>query len=98
MKALDKFNIISAARASKAYDKAVTCIDHNRFIADREAALKEQGLRIEEGVLCGSGGVKQVIIKKGLVLMQITAGIGEGNIADTVVLGEVIDGRFFEAE
>ena len=98
MKALDKFNIISAARASKAYDKASTCIDHNRFIADRETALKEQGLRIEEGVLCGSGGVKHVIIKKGLVLMQITAGIGEWNIADTVVLGEVIDGRFFEAE
>ena len=98
MKALDKFNIISAARASKAYDKAITCIDHNRFIADWEAALKEQGLHIEEGVLCGSGGVKHVIIKKGLVLMQITAGIGTWNIADTVVLGEVIDGKFFEAE
>ena len=98
MKELVKFNIISAARASKAYDKAITCIDHNRFITDREAALKEQGLRVEEGVLCGSGGVKQVIIKKGQVLMQITAGIGEWNIADAVVLGEVIDGRFFEAE
>ena len=98
MKALDKFNIISAARASKAYDKAITCIDHNRFIADREAALKDQGLRVEEGVLCGSGGVKQVIIKKGLVLMQIPAGIGRWGIADAVVLGEVIDGRFFEAE
>ena len=98
MKALDRFNIISAARASKAYDKAITCIDHNRFIADREAALKEQGLRVEEGVLCGSGGVKHVVIKKGLVLMQITAGIGKWNVADTVILGEVIDGRFFEAE
>ena len=98
MKELVKFNVISAARASKSYDKAITCIDHNRFIADREAALKDQGLRVEEGVLCGSGGVKQVIIKKGLVLMQITAGIGKWNIADTVVLGEVIDGKFFEAE
>ena len=98
MKSLDKFNIISAARASKAYDKAITCIDHNRLIADREEALREQGLRVEEGVLCGSGGVKQVIIKKGQVLMQITAGIGKWNVADTVILGEVIDGRFFEAE
>ena len=98
MKSLDRFNIISAARASKSYDKAITCIDHNRFIADREAALKEQGLRVEEGVLCGSGGVKYVVIKKNQVLMQITAGIGKWNVADTVILGEVIDGRFFEAE
>ena len=98
MKALDRFNIISAARASKAYDKAITCVDHNRFISDREAALKEQGLRVEENVLCGSGGVKQVIIKKGQVLMQIATGIGKWNVADTVILGEVIDGRFFEAE
>lgn len=98
MKALDRFNIISAARASKSYDKAVTCIDHNRLIADREEALREQGLRVEEGVLCGPGGVKHVVIKKGQVLMQITAGIGKWNVADTVILGEVIDGKFFEAE
>ena len=98
MKALDRFNIISAARASKSYDKAITCIDHNRLIVGREEALREQGLRVEENVLCGSGGVKQVIIKKGQVLMQITAGIGRWGIADTVILGEVIDGKFFEAE
>ena len=97
MKALDRFNIISAARASKSYDKAITCIDHNRLV-DREEALIEQGLRVEENVLCGSGGVKQVIIKKGQVLMQITAGIGKWNVADIVILGEVIDGKFFEAE
>ena len=58
MKALDKFNIISAARASKSYDKAITCIDHNRLIVDREEALREQGLRVEENVPCGPGGVK----------------------------------------
>ena len=98
MKALDRFNIISAARASKSYDKAITCIDHNRFIADREEALREQGLRVEKNVLCGSGGVKYVVIKKNQVLMQITAGIGRWGIADVVVLGDVIDGRFFEAE
>ena len=98
MKSLDKFNIISAARASKSYDKAITCIDHNRLIVDREEALREQGLRVEENVLCGPGGVKHVVIKKGQVLMQITACIGKWNIADTVILGEVIDGKFFEAE
>ena len=95
MKATVRFTVKHEAFRSKAYGTVVTIVTHNRLIADRLAALKAIGVGSEE-VVCGAGGVKQIVIKGDVVFVQIAAGVGRYNYAEAVKIGTVVDGHFVQ--
>ena len=95
MKAAVKFTVKIEAFRSKAYDTVVTIVTHNRLIVDRLAELKAIGADTET-VVCGAGGVKQIIIKGDSVFVQIAAGVGNYNYAEAVKIGTVVDGHFVQ--
>ena len=95
MKATVRFTVKSEAVRSKAYDTLVTIVTHNRLIADRVAEIKAIGADTEM-VVCGAGGVKQIVIKGDNVFVQIAAGAGNYNYAEAVKIGTVVDGHFVQ--
>ena len=95
MKATVRFTVKLEALESKAYDRVVTIVTHNRSIADRVAEIKAIGADTET-VVCGNGGVKQIVIKGNEVFVQIAAGVGNYNYAEAVKIGTVIDGHFVQ--
>ena len=95
MKATVKFTVNGEAVRSKAYDTVVTIVTHNRLIADRLAELKAVGVDAET-VVCGAGGVKQIVIKGDNVFVQIAAGVGNYNYAEAVKICTVVDGHFVQ--
>ena len=95
MKSTVKFTVKHEAFRSKAYDTVVTIVTHNRLIADRLAELKAIGVDAET-VVCGAGGVKQIVIKGDNVFVQIAAGVGNYNYAEAVKIGTVVDGHFVQ--
>ena len=95
MKAAVRFTVKHEAFRSKAYDTVVTIVTHNRLIADRLAELKAIGVDAET-VVCGAGGVKQIVIKGDNVFVQIAAGVGNYNYAEAVKIGTVVDGHFVQ--
>ena len=90
-----KATVKSEAARSKAYDRVVTIVTHNRSIADRVAEIKAIGADTEI-VVCGNGGVKQIVIKGNEVFVQISAGVGRYNYAETVKIGTIVDGHFVQ--
>lgn len=95
MKATVRFTVKSEAVRSKAYDRVVTIVTHNRLIADRVAKIKAIGADIET-VVCGAGGVKQIVIKGDNVFVQIAAGVGNYNYAEAVKIGTIIRDHFVQ--
>ena len=95
MKATVRFTVKHEAFRSKAYDTVTTIVTHNRLIADRLAELKVIGVDAET-VVCGAGGVKQIVIKGDNVFVQIAAGVGNYNYAEAVKIGTVVDGHFVQ--
>lgn len=95
MKATVRFTVKNEAFRSKAYDRVVTIVTHNRSIADRVAEIKAIGSDIET-VVCGNGGVKQIVIKGNEVFVQIAAGVGRYNYAEAVKIGTIVDGHFVQ--
>ena len=95
MKATVKFTVNGEAVRSKAYDTVVTIVTHNRLIADRLAELKAIGVDAET-VVCGAGGVKQIVIKGDNVFVQIAAGVGNYNYAESVKIGTIIRDHFVQ--
>ena len=95
MKATAKFTVKNEAFRSKAYDRVVTIVTHNRLIADRVHEIKAIGADTET-VVCGNGGVKQIVIKGNEVFVQIAAGVGNYNYAEAVKIGTVVDGHFVQ--
>ena len=95
MKATVRFTVNSEAVRSKAYDRVVTIVTHNRLIADRLAELKTIAVDAET-VVCGAGGVKQIVIKGDVVFVQIAAGVGNYNYAEAVKVGTIVDGHFVQ--
>lgn len=95
MKAAVRFTVKHEAFRSEAYDTVVTIVTHNRLIADRLAELKAIGVDAET-VVCGAGGVKQIVIKGDNVFVQIAAGVGNYNYAESVKIGTVVDGHFVQ--
>ena len=93
MKATVRFTVKSEAARSKAYDKVVTIVTHNRSIADRVAEIETIGANTET-VVCGAGGVKQIVIKGNDVFVQIAAGVGRYNYAEAVRIAYRITFRF----
>ena len=89
MKATVRFTVKSEAVRSKAYDRVVTIVTHNRSIADRVAEIKAIGADTET-VVCDNGGVKQIFIKGNEVFVQISAGVGRHNYAEAVKIGTII--------
>ena len=90
-----RFTVKHEAFRSKAYDTVVTIVTHNRLIADRLAELKAIGVDAET-VVCGAGGVKQIVIKGDNVFVQIAAGVGNYNYAEAVKIGTVVDSHFVQ--
>ena len=90
-----RFTVKHEAFRSKAYDTVVTIVTHNRLITDRLAELKAIGVDAET-VVCGAGGVKQIVIKGDNVFVQIAAGVGNYNYAEAVKIGTVVDGHFVQ--
>ena len=95
MKATVRFTVKSEAARSKAYDRVVTIVTHNRSIADRVAEIKAIGADTET-VVCGNGGVKQIVIKGDNVFVQIGAGVGRYNYAEAVKIGTIIRDHFVQ--
>ena len=95
MKATVRFTVKSEAVRSKAYDRVVTIVTHNRLISDRVAEINAIGTDTET-VVCGAGGVKQIVIKGDNVFVQIAAGVGNYNYAEAVKIGTVVDGHFVQ--
>ena len=95
MKAAVRFTVKTEARSSKAYDTVATIVTHNRLIADRLSELKAIGVDAET-VVCGAGGVKQIVIKGDIVFVQIAAGVGNYNYAEAVKIGTVVDDHFVQ--
>ena len=95
MKAAVRFTVKIEAFRSKAYDRVLTIITHNRSIADRVAEIKAIGADTET-VVCDNGGVKQIFIKGNEVFVQIAAGVGRYNYAETVKIGTIVDGHFVQ--
>ena len=95
MKAAVKFTVKHEAFRSKAYDTVVTIVTHNRLIADRVAEIKAIGADTET-VVCGNGGVKQIVIKGNEVFVQIAAGVGRYNYAEAVKIGTIISDHFVQ--
>ena len=95
MKAAVRFTVENEAFRSKAYDTVVTIVTHNRLIADRVHEIKAIGAAIEM-VVCGSGGVKQIVIKGNEVFVQIAAGVGRCNYAEAVKIGTIIRDHFVQ--
>lgn len=95
MKAAVRFTVENEAFSSKAYDRVVTIVTHNRLIADRIAEIKAIGADTET-VVCGNGGVKQIIIKGNEVFVQIGAGVGRYNYAEAVKIGTIIRDHFVQ--
>ena len=95
MKSAVRFTVKNEACRSKAYDTVVTIVTHNRLIADRLSELKVIGVDAET-VVCGAGGVKQIVIKGDNVFVQIAAGVGNYNYAEAVKIGTVVDGHFVQ--
>ena len=95
MKATVKFTVKSEAARSKAYDTVVTIVTHNRLVADRVAEINSIGADTET-VVCGTGGVKQIIIKGNDVFVQIAAGVGRYNYAEAVKIGTIIRDHFVQ--
>ena len=95
MKATVRFTVNSEAVRSKAYDRVVTIVTHNRLVADRVAEINAIGADIET-VVCGAGGVKQIVIKGNDVFVQIAAGVGNYNYAEAVKIDNVVDGHLVQ--
>ena len=95
MKAAVRFTVKHEAFRSKAYDTVVTIVTHNRLIADRLAELKAIGVDAET-VVCGAGGVKQIVIKGDVVFVQIAAGVGRYNYAEADKIGTIIRDHFVQ--
>ena len=95
MKATVRFTVKNEAFRSKAYDRVVTIVTHNRLISDRVTEIKAIGADTET-VVCGAGGVKQIVIKGNEVFVQIAAGVGRYNYAEAVRIGTVVDGHFVQ--
>jgi len=95
MKATVRFTVKNEAARSKAYDTVVTIVTHNRSIADRVAEIKAIGADTET-VVCGNGGVKQIVIKGNEVFVQIAAGVGRYNYAEAVKIGTIIRDHFVQ--
>ena len=95
MKATVRFTVKSEAVRSKAYDRVVTIVTHNRLISDRVAEINAIGADTET-VVCGAGGVKQIVIKGDNVFVQIAAGVGNYNYAEAVKIGTIVDGHFVQ--
>ena len=93
MKATVKFTVKSEAARSKAYDTVVTIVTHNRLIADRVAEINAIGADTET-VVCGTGGVKQIVINGNDVFVQIATGVGRYNYAEAVKIGTIIRDHF----
>lgn len=95
MKAAVRFTVKNEAFRSKAYDRVVTIVTHNRLISDRVAEIRAIGSDIET-VVCGAGGVKQIVIKGDNVFVQIAAGVGNYNYAEAVKIGTIIRDHFVQ--
>ena len=95
MKATVRFTVKSEAVRSKAYDTVVTIVTHNRLLADRVAEINAIGASAET-VVCGTGGVKQIVIKGDNVFVQIAAGVGRYNYAEAVKIGTIIRDHFVQ--
>ena len=95
MKATARFTVKSEAVRSKAYDRVVTIVTHNRLISDRVAEINAI-VADTKMVVCGTGGVKQIVIKGDNVFVQIAAGVGNYNYAEAVKIGTIVDGHFVQ--
>lgn len=95
MKATVRFTVKLEALESKAHDRLVTIVTHNRLIVDRIAEIKAIGANTEM-VACGNGGVKQIVIKGNEVFVQIAAGVGRYNYAEAVKIGTIIRDHFVQ--
>lgn len=95
MKATVRFTVKLEALESKAHDRVVSIVTRNRLISDRIAEIKAIGADTET-VVCGAGGVKQIIIKGSNVFVQIGAGVGRYNYAEAVKIGTIIRDHFVQ--
>ena len=79
--------IANEIKNSSNYKNVVKIIKENRLTEKRAELLDKAGYELKFEVACGTGGVGNIIVIKGIVYVQYTYGHGRCNYANVARIG-----------